>query len=194
MNEETGDSKRQAILQAAWQVFAAYGYRKTSMDDIARAAGMSRPAVYLHFKGKEEIFRSLAQSYFDTACDAVAQALSQDDSVAQSLERAFEAQAGETIAAMLGSAHGRELLDAGETAAPDIAAEGEARLTAIYATWLQRLADQGRVDLAGDATATAATISAAYKGIKTASPDFPSFQQHLRILARSIGQGLTRAG
>ena len=68
------DTKIQAILAAAWAGFSAYGFRKTSMDDIARGAGMSRPALYLHFKNKEAIFRSLVESYYAEAAREVAAA------------------------------------------------------------------------------------------------------------------------
>ena len=71
MKDLSSDPKQHAILLSAWQAFATYGFRKTSMDDIARGANMSRPAVYLHFKGKEEIFRSLVQSYYDGAVEDV---------------------------------------------------------------------------------------------------------------------------
>ena len=50
MNEMGTDHRQTSILLGAWNTFAAYGYKKTSMDDIARAAGMSRPALYLHYR------------------------------------------------------------------------------------------------------------------------------------------------
>ena len=59
--------RQDAILDAAFGAFATYGYRRTSMDDIARGAGLSRTALYLHYRNKEDIFRSLAARYFDEA-------------------------------------------------------------------------------------------------------------------------------
>ena len=38
------------------KVFLAYGFARTTMDDIARAADMSRPALYLLFKNKTDIY------------------------------------------------------------------------------------------------------------------------------------------
>ena len=55
------DGKRGAILKAAFEVFITYGFRKTSMDDIARAAGMSRPGLYQLFANKTDIFRALVR-------------------------------------------------------------------------------------------------------------------------------------
>src|SRR5271167_693615 len=52
-----GDSRREALLEAAVGVFARYGFRKTSMDEVARAAGVSRQGLYLQFADKETLFR-----------------------------------------------------------------------------------------------------------------------------------------
>jgi TetR/AcrR family transcriptional regulator, regulator of autoinduction and epiphytic fitness len=51
------ESRREALLEAAVGVFARYGFRKTSMDEVARAAGVSRQGLYLQFADKEELFR-----------------------------------------------------------------------------------------------------------------------------------------
>jgi AcrR family transcriptional regulator len=51
------ESRLCAVLDAAVAVFARFGYRKTSMDDVARAAGVSRQGLYLSFANKEELFR-----------------------------------------------------------------------------------------------------------------------------------------
>ena len=52
----TGDPKRLMILRAATEVFASYGFRKTTVGDIIRAAGVSRATVYKHFSDKAGIF------------------------------------------------------------------------------------------------------------------------------------------
>jgi len=51
------DSRMDTLLDAAVGVFARYGFRKTSMDEVARAAGVSRQGLYLLFSDKEELFR-----------------------------------------------------------------------------------------------------------------------------------------
>ena len=52
---------REPILAAAVELFRNHGFAGTSMQDIATAAGLSRPALYYHFKNKEEILRSLVE-------------------------------------------------------------------------------------------------------------------------------------
>ena len=53
-------AKREAILLAASEQFKQYGYRKTSMDDIAKRMGVSRASLYSYFKNKDDIFRSVS--------------------------------------------------------------------------------------------------------------------------------------
>lgn len=54
---DPADARLRPLLEAAIGVFRRYGYRKASMDDVARAAGVSRQGLYLMFSNKEELFR-----------------------------------------------------------------------------------------------------------------------------------------
>ena len=47
------EKRRTAILAAALKCFLQFGYAKTSMDDVAKEANLSRPLIYLKFKNKE---------------------------------------------------------------------------------------------------------------------------------------------
>ncbi len=58
-NSHGKNSKREVILQAAWGLIRHYGYNKTTIDDIARRAGVGKGTVYLYFKSKDEIMLSL---------------------------------------------------------------------------------------------------------------------------------------
>ncbi|HEX8161462.1 MAG TPA: TetR/AcrR family transcriptional regulator [Pyrinomonadaceae bacterium] len=51
--------KREAILRAATKVFAESGYFNSKVADVARVAGVADGTVYLYFKSKEEILRSI---------------------------------------------------------------------------------------------------------------------------------------
>jgi AcrR family transcriptional regulator len=65
---DTADTgRRDAVLESALLTFARHGYRKTSMDEVARSARISRPGLYFLFSSKQELFRA-----------AVTRALEQD--------------------------------------------------------------------------------------------------------------------
>lgn len=192
MKELGLDSRQQAILQSAWKAFATYGFRKTSMDDIARGAGISRPALYLHYRNKEDIFRTLVQYYYDVSDEGICRALAEAGTPREALEAAFAAQGGEVMEAILTSPHGREFLDLGLTTAADLKQAGEARLTAIYADWLAAQHEAGLIRLTGTAPDMAATMTAALKGIKMMAPDHATYQAQVAQLAAMFGAGLTR--
>ena len=192
MKDFSNDPKQQVILAAAWKVFSTYGFRKTSMDDIARAAGVSRPAIYLHFRNKEDLFRSLVQVCYDRTEEALTQALARpaDAGLAAFLGAAFEAQGVALAEVMLTSPHGMELLDSGTTVAPDIVAAGEARLTQAYAGWLDAARRDGGARFEGTPQDVAATITAALKGIKMTAPDPAAYLAGTRQLAQLLAAGL----
>lgn len=59
MPKSDNKAREQRILDAAADLFIHYGYDKTTVDDIARQAGISKGAIYLHFKSKDDLFESL---------------------------------------------------------------------------------------------------------------------------------------
>ena len=57
----TRDQRREQLLSTALRVFSEGGYHSTSMDEIAAAAGVSKPVLYQHFPGKRDLFLALVQ-------------------------------------------------------------------------------------------------------------------------------------
>ena len=55
------ERRRPLILDAASGLFLKHGYEGTSMDAVARAAGVTKPVVYACFAGKEELFEALLE-------------------------------------------------------------------------------------------------------------------------------------
>ena len=52
-------SQADRIIEAAHTCFSRFGFNKTSMEDIAREAGLSRRSVYRHFPDKPALFREV---------------------------------------------------------------------------------------------------------------------------------------
>jgi len=61
------EARRKRLLEAALGVFGRYGFRKTSMDEVARAAELSRQGLYLHFATKEELFRATVEYVLESS-------------------------------------------------------------------------------------------------------------------------------
>jgi AcrR family transcriptional regulator len=62
---ESGSAKPNAIVLAGLRLFTQYGYRKTSIDDIARAAQVAKRTVYLHFENKAAVFLAILDYFGD---------------------------------------------------------------------------------------------------------------------------------
>ena len=105
------DPKRARILDGAMKVFLAYGFSRTTMDDIARAADMSRPALYLLFKNKTDIFRAIALMLLGRSVEQAKSELEGGGTIAERMMRAVDAALISMIGAVHASPHGAELLD-----------------------------------------------------------------------------------
>src|SRR5580658_6256620 len=62
---ERGSAKPNAIVLAGLKLFTQYGYRKTSIDDIANAAQVAKRTVYLHFENKAAVFVAILEYLSD---------------------------------------------------------------------------------------------------------------------------------
>ncbi|WMM24802.1 TetR/AcrR family transcriptional regulator [Tissierella sp. MB52-C2] len=54
-------SKKEKIINYAFDLFAEKGYSETSVDDIVKASGISKGGIYYYFKSKEDIFLEIAK-------------------------------------------------------------------------------------------------------------------------------------
>jgi AcrR family transcriptional regulator len=59
---ERSAARREAILAAALDEFAASGFAAARLDDVARRAGVAKGTIYLHFADKESLFQELIRS------------------------------------------------------------------------------------------------------------------------------------
>lgn len=79
--------KRAAIMRAATAVFAANGYSNSKVADIARVAGVADGTVYLYFKSKEEILRSIFNRNASEAIAEVREQIAELDDPREKLRR-----------------------------------------------------------------------------------------------------------
>jgi AcrR family transcriptional regulator len=56
---------KQHIVKIALQLFLQKGYEKTSLNDIAGEVGITKPAIYHHFKNKDELFHEVLTFFFE---------------------------------------------------------------------------------------------------------------------------------
>ncbi len=83
--------RREQILTAATKAFARAGFAATSLDDIARAAGISRAILYRHFDSKTDMYRAV----LDRACARLAEATGTGNYTAASIDALVGAAAAD---------------------------------------------------------------------------------------------------
>ena len=67
--------KQEYVLQIALRTFLRYGFKKTSMEDIAKAAGLTRQGLYFRFQNKDELLKCSVEKALDDSMQAVTLAL-----------------------------------------------------------------------------------------------------------------------
>ena len=187
------DPRRAAILTAAFETFARYGFRRTAMEDIARACNLSRASLYLHFQNKQDILRALTAYYFDVTETRMRAALQPGQKPKHALTAAFAAKLGPEVLALLDSPHGADILNAETSSAPDLIAQGEARLIAALSDWLRIEAAYQRITLnplGVDAPTLAQTMLAALKGLMAQAQDSDMLRARAQALALLFARGL----
>jgi AcrR family transcriptional regulator len=133
------DGRRTALLEAAKGVFLRYGFRKTSMDDVARAAGISRQGLYLHFATKDLLFAEVARAMIDRARVVLVRALaderlSEEARIVEAFVAVYEEAGGDAFAD-----HMQELMAAASallgSAVEDAEGEKRSQLTKALRTF-----------------------------------------------------------
>ena len=102
ISSTTDSARQERVLAAALEVFGRYGFRKASMDEIARAAGISRQGLYLHFASKDALFRAAVSHELDTALGEVSRSLDEEGvGLEQRVVAALDAWLGRYVGSML---------------------------------------------------------------------------------------------
>lgn len=182
--------RREAILDAATGVFLRYGFRKTSMDDVARAVGLSRQGVYLHFPNKDALFAAVMLRGVQSSRDAARAALARDDlDIEARLLGAFEAHQGGGIGESA-AAHMSELMETAKALVGPVVAELEEELVANVAGVLKSAGVAAGWKGAGvSAKELAETLYAASSGVKHVVPNTAAYRDRMRVALRIVCRG-----
>lgn len=83
--------RREQLLEVSVAVFAREGYHNTSMNDVADAAGVTKPVLYQHFASKRELYRELLGEIGGQLRDSIAKATTNAAGPRQQIEEGFAA-------------------------------------------------------------------------------------------------------
>jgi len=185
-----GSAQREAILKAATATFLRYGFKKTSMDDVAQAAGVSRQGLYLYFDTKDLLFREALQ-YLVSHMISTARSVAEDGnlSLRDRLLGVFEAVHGSAFQSA-SPEHAFELLQSAQSADGALLVQLDRDLMGIVAALL---AEAGAADRWEEAGVTVAELSEqllmSAKGIKASVDTLTAYRERMltaiRIVTRS---------
>jgi AcrR family transcriptional regulator len=190
-------AKRQLILDAGLIQFAQFGLRKTSMQDIAERAGISRASVYSYFKNKDEIFRCVSVDVHEDAlskASGILQNREQGDLVTR-LAGALYTRHGRFLTLVLDSAQGAELEDEYCRLCGDVVIDYSRRFKDQLKLCIDLAASSGELDLSdrdltADRVATVLNLSAA--GCKRGCVTMDEYSKRIEDLVEMMIGGLMR--
>ena len=87
----SADARRAQILDVAIDVFGRSGYFGASMNDIAEAAGVTKPVLYQHFDSKSDLYSALLEEVGNRMLEAIAKATTNSTDGKQQTELGFQA-------------------------------------------------------------------------------------------------------
>lgn len=196
MTPRNDPDKSELILEAARKRFAQYGFRRTSMEDIAGEAGIARPTLYLYFESKEDIFRSLSRRLFDEALARAEAALASDATLVERLAGAFSGWSLELVELVTSWPNAAELLDENHRIGADISLASVERFRKLLADALRRAAAEGEIDLARaglSAPRAAELLERAAHGLKDLEGGSDLYRRRLDDLVRLFAAGVATA-
>ena len=191
--------KRESIIRAAHAQFRLYGYRKTSMEDIAGELGISRASLYSYFKNKDEIFRSVSIWLHERAMADAEQCLigSWDrKNVSSKIVQALLARHLSLHEEQFHSVHAEELQDEYSRLCGDVVVESNAKFQRLLTDGLDAAAEGNLIHVDQDDVTTAEiaeVLNLATAGLKRRAVRLGVFEARVTHMVNIFVAGLSHA-
>lgn len=189
------ETKKGKILTAARSVFLRYGYKRVSMNDIAEAADVSRPALYVLFKNKEKIFVGVFLQWVDETLSAVEKEMAKAEAPEHKLMRAFELWTVQPFEMMMESPEAKELIDGSFAFAQDALRQGYQMFETAITPTVASLAGRRRGEGNSSPEEIAHLLASATRGFKQTAVKAAELRlliEKLLMLSFSLDKGAFR--
>jgi AcrR family transcriptional regulator len=181
--------KQEKVLTAAEGCFLRYGFRKTTMEDIAAAAGVSRPALYLMYASKEEVLRAVLTRLFAKMLGEVRNGVDARAYLIDRLAFAFEVWYVRPFLTIRSSPDAADLLENSRNIAGKEWSRAEADFEKMITQALSE-ALPSRPRLGMPAAEVAHVLMAAVGGFKETASSGPELRHNIRSLLSLVHSGL----
>ncbi|MEO6026864.1 MAG: helix-turn-helix domain-containing protein [Candidatus Binatia bacterium] len=176
-------------MAAGLRCFGRDGYRRTALDRVAREAGISRAAVYLHFANKEDLFRALVDDLHARALADATAAARGDAALTERLTAAMVAKTSRFYDLLRASEHADEFLDENHRLCGDISTTFATKHARLLGRMIATAAASGEISLASigaSATQMAELLLDTAEGIKTRNRTILSADAYRRRLGDAV--------
>ncbi len=174
------------------RVFRRYGFRRSSIEQAAEEAGLTRQALYHHFSSKEALFRGAIERLYEQALAAEAAAAKTAEDAGRDLADVviaeISARLGVLFAELEGSPHLEELLSEHLAQARDLYQTYSARFGDEVAATIARVCGARKLKLVAGVSAEelARCVEMAIHGAKSAYPAMQPADAFLKQLAMML--------
>lgn len=175
ITEKDAAARRAAVLDAARWCFLNFGFSKTSLDDIAKRAGLSRTLLYKMFKDKEDIFTAVFAHWLMARLPAAQDAAGRRGDAYERLIAICQVVVIEPWSDMVGAPMSGDFFDVCERIDPEITAQ-------------HRAVAQDCVAQVLDDAAAAEVFLLALDGLLTDEPTTAQLEQRVQILAATFAR------
>jgi AcrR family transcriptional regulator len=187
---------RDRILEAAMTVFRRHGFRRSSIEQAAEAAGLTRQALYHHFESKEALFCAVVERVYQDALAAeIAAAEAKEKagfSLADILVAQITARLSHLIASLDGSPHVEELFSEHLGRSRDLYQKYASLSAAQGTATIERVRAKQKLDLRMVASELWRCVEMAVNGTKSAYPKLQpldAFLSDLETMLRTLIAG-----
>jgi AcrR family transcriptional regulator len=186
------------ILDAAMRVFRRHGFRRSSIEQAAEEAGLTRQALYHHFASKEALFRAVIERLYEQGLAAETAAAKAAEEAGLELTDILVAEIGARMQTMFasleGSPHIEELFSEHLAQARDLYQSYSIRFGDEIATTIARVCRKRKLTLASGITVRelARCVEMAIHGTKSAFPSMQpvdAFLKQLETMLRMLIAG-----
>jgi len=188
----TEDRKSQ-IIQASIEVFGTYGYKKTSMQDIANTLDISRPALYQYYKNKESVFLALVKHTLVLGEQAAIEGFNYCEDNFTCLLHGIMDMERVLFEPIFLKPNGKELLSLSKKLAPELMTDFETQILEQIIQVLDKAEEQKQIDLSVlniETVEAASLILLGLDGIKNASRSQDMLDRKIQLFLTIFWQGL----
>lgn len=178
------DEKIFRTTTAAAEVFLRYGYLRTTMSDIARAVGVSRPALYLMFAGKEQIFEAATMFLAKQRLEEIRLATELRQGLNDKLVTASEMLLVSVYELQQSAPDARDM--------DDLAFPVVREIYAMFVDFFAGIIAQEEIDHSASAQKIAEVLLYGARGLRNVATSANEFRQMIQLHTALICNGLTK--